>query len=113
MINNHFFVTGSQTDNCLDLWIMNKKRPIYSLNNCHAKNTWLLSTDLVHNSDLIATGGFDGKVNLYKFNKDKKMIEKIKEIDGLHGSLNQIKFSNIKFYNNFNVNETFLAVSHS
>lgn len=41
------------------------------------------------------------------------MIEKIKEIDGLHGSLNQIKFSNIKFYNNFNVNETFLAVSHS
>lgn len=51
---------------------MNKKRPIFTLNNCHAKNTWLLSTDLVHNSDLMASSGFDGKINLYKFNKDKK-----------------------------------------
>ena len=37
----------------------------------------------------------------------------MKVIDGLEGSLNQIKFSNTKGYNNFNINEIALAVSHS
>jgi hypothetical protein len=51
---------------------MNKKRPIFSYKDCHKANTWLLSTDLIYNSDLIATGGFDGKINILRFDKDKK-----------------------------------------
>jgi len=74
VINNHFFVTGSHTDNSLDLWIMNKKKPVFSLSQCHKGNSWLLSTALVQSSDLIASGGFDGCVNFYKFNKEKKSI---------------------------------------
>ena len=31
VINNQYFVTGS-SDNCLDLWVMNKKKPIFTLN---------------------------------------------------------------------------------
>ena len=31
VLTNHFFVTGSASDNCIDLWIMNKKKPIFSL----------------------------------------------------------------------------------
>ena len=34
-----------------------------------------------------------GCVNLYKFNKEKKSIQKVNEIGGLPGSLNCIKFS--------------------
>ena len=65
VINNHFFVTGSYSDNCLDLWIMNKKRPIFTLSDCHRPGTWMLSSAVVKSSDLMATGGYDGCVNLY------------------------------------------------
>lgn len=34
VINNQFFVTGS-SDNALDLWILNKKKPIFSLEGVH------------------------------------------------------------------------------
>lgn len=37
----------------------------------------------------------------------------MKQLDGFYGSLNQIKFSNTKGYNNFNLNEISIAVSHS
>lgn len=67
VINNHFFVTGSYSDNCMDLWIMNKKRPIFTIKNCHEEGSWMLSTDVVKNCDLIASGGYDGVVNLYQF----------------------------------------------
>ena len=113
VINNHFFVTGSHTDNSLDLWIMNKKRPIFSLPNCHRRKSWLLSTALVHNSDLMASGGFDGCVNLYKFNKEKKSIQKVKEIDGLPGSLNCVKFSNSKGFQNFKKNEIAIHMANA
>jgi hypothetical protein len=43
VINNQFFVTGS-SDNCMDLWIMNKKKPISTLNNLHADKSWIFST---------------------------------------------------------------------
>mmetsp|Transcript_19416 Transcript_19416/g.29825 ORF Transcript_19416/g.29825 Transcript_19416/m.29825 type:complete len:131 (+) Transcript_19416:565-957(+) len=72
VVNNHFFMTGSHTDNCLDLWIMNKKRPIFTLADCHRPNSWLLSTASIPQCDMMASGGFDGNLNLYKFDKDNK-----------------------------------------
>jgi hypothetical protein len=30
VITNQYFITGSY-DNCIDLWVMNKKKPIFSL----------------------------------------------------------------------------------
>lgn len=113
VINNHFFITGSHSDNCLDLWIMNKKKPIFSLGNCHKDNTWMLSTAVVKSSDLIASGGFDGCVNFYQFNKEKKQIIKTNSLEGFHGCLNSIKFSNTKGVNTYAQNEIMLAVSHS
>ena len=113
VINNHFFITGSHSDNCLDLWIMNKKRPIFSLNNCHQNDSWLLSTTVVRSSDLLASGSYDGCVNLYRFVKDKKQIVKMNSLTGLDGCINALKFSNTKGSQNFNKNEIMLAVSHS
>ena len=69
VINHHFFVTGSYADNCLDLWIMNKKKPIFTLSDCHKPGSWLLSTAAVRSSDLLASGSYDGCLNFYQFNK--------------------------------------------
>jgi ribosomal RNA-processing protein 9 len=96
VVNQHFFVTGSHSDNCLDLWIMNKKKPIFSLKDCHRDNTWLLSTANIKSSDLLASGGYDGTVNLYQFNKDQKSILKINSLSNLNGCINSLKFSNTK-----------------
>jgi len=82
VINNHFFVTGSYSDNSLDLWIMNKKKPIFSLRNCHTPGTWMLSSANVKSSDLLASGGYDGFINFYKFDKDNKTIIKTNSIGG-------------------------------
>lgn len=58
-INNQFFITGS-IDNCIDLWIMNKKRPIFTMENLHKNDSWILSTASVRNSDLFCSGSYDG-----------------------------------------------------
>ena len=96
VINNHFFVTGSHSDNCLDLWIMNKKRPVFTLNNCHQNQSWLLSTASVKSSDLMASGSYDGCVNFYQFIKEKKQIVKTNCLTGLDGCINTLKFSNTR-----------------
>ena len=67
IINNHYFATGSHSDNSLSLWIMNKKKPVFTLRNCHTPDTQILSTAVVRSSDLMATGGYDGFLNWYKF----------------------------------------------
>ena len=59
VINGSFFMTGS-SENALDLWIMNKKKPVYSLESLHRKDSWILSTANVRNSDLVASGSYDG-----------------------------------------------------
>jgi ribosomal RNA-processing protein 9 len=95
VINNQFFLTGS-IDNCIDLWIMNKKRPIFTLENVHEKDSWVLSTASVRNSDLFCSGSYDGFVNFYKLNKGKKNFEIAKKLGGLNGCLNNLKFSTVR-----------------
>lgn len=112
VVNNHFFVTGSYSDNCMDLWIMNKKKPIFSLANCHAPNTWMLSSAVVKSSDLMVSGGFDGFVNFYKFDKEKKQISKELSLDGFNGCINALKFSNVRGNQTYQ-NSILLAVSQS
>jgi ribosomal RNA-processing protein 9 len=113
ILSNHFFLTSSITENCLDLWVMNKKRPVNSLLSCHTENSLLLSTAALRNTDLIASGGTDGYVNLYKFDKDKKKLAKMRSIDGLKGCLNNLKFSNTSGRQVLGANSVMLAVSHS
>ncbi len=109
VISNQFFLTGS-IDNCIDLWIMNKKRPIFTLDNLHLNDSWLLSTAAVRNSDLFCSGSYDGFVNFYKLNKDRKNFEVVKKLGGLNGCLNNLKFSNVRSQD---FGGLMLAVSHS
>lgn len=109
VINNQFFVTSS-IDNVIDLWIMNKKRPIFTMENCHRDSSWILSTANIRNSDLFCSGSYDGQLNMYQLNKEKKNFSMIKTFDNMPGCLNNIKFSNVRGQD---FNNTMLAVSHS
>ena len=109
VINNQFFVTGS-SDNCLDLWIMNKKRPIYTLEGAHSGDSWVLSTANVRNSDLMCSGSYDGQLVFYKVNRASRSIEVLKRLEGLSGCLNCIKFSSVR---GTAFNDAMVAVSHS
>eukprot|EP00347_Sterkiella_histriomuscorum_P001221 403372861 len=109
VINSQYFVTGS-SDNCLDLWVMNKKKPIFTLEKPHQDDSWVLSTANVRNSDLLCSGSYDGQLVFYKFNKEEKKLEVIRRETGLEGCLNNLKFSNVRG-NQFN--QTMLAVTHS
>jgi ribosomal RNA-processing protein 9 len=82
VLNNQFFITGS-SDNCIDLWIMNKKKPIFTLEQPHREGSWVLSTANVRNSDLIVSGSYDGQVVFSKLNKSEKKLEIVRREDGL------------------------------
>ena len=71
VINSQFFLTGG-SDNAMDLWIMNKKRPIYSLEGLHRNDSWILSTANVRNSDMFASGSYDGQVLIYGFRRTQR-----------------------------------------
>ena len=58
-LTNQFYITGS-ADNAIDLWIMNKKKPLFSLEGLHTNNSWILSTTNVRNSDVFASASYDG-----------------------------------------------------
>jgi len=92
VINNQYFLTGS-SDNCIDLWIMNKKKPVFSMPDVHDNNSWVLSTANVRNSDLFASGSYDGQVNFYKLHRDQKNFSLLGKLSGLDGCINAMKFS--------------------
>mmetsp|Transcript_16930 Transcript_16930/g.12108 ORF Transcript_16930/g.12108 Transcript_16930/m.12108 type:complete len:88 (+) Transcript_16930:984-1247(+) len=74
---------------------MNKKRPIYTLPSAHSPNSWVLSTDTIFNCDLLCSGSYDGSLNLYQFDKEKKDLKKINEVEGLPGCINCAKFTKV------------------
>ena len=109
VINNQYFITGS-IDNSIDLWIMNKKRPFFTMENLHRNDSWILSTANVRNSDLFCSGSYDGQIIFYKLNKDKKNFEIARRLDGFAGCINQMKFSNVRGQD---FSSLMLAVTHS
>lgn len=71
----------------------------------------------MRNSDLFCSGSYDGQILFYKLNKEKKNFSIVKTMDGLHGCLNNIKFSNLRttalLQNGSAIDSLMLAVSHS
>ena len=112
-INQQFFLTGS-SDNAIDLWIMNKKKPLYSLAGLHQNNSWILSTAAVRNSDLFASGSYDGQVICYGFRREKKDFGVLGRLKNLNGCINAMKFSNTRTADLLAKNANLmLATSHS
>lgn len=94
-LTSKFFITGS-SDNAIDLWIMNKKKPVFSLAGLHANDSWILSTAAIRNSDLFCSSSYDGQVIMYGFNRDKKEIGVLGRFKGLDGCINSVKFSHMR-----------------
>ena len=95
VINSQFYITGS-SDNAVDLWIMNKKKPIYSLASLHKDDSWVLSTANVRNSDLFASGSYDGQVLLYGFRRQQKDFGVLGRFRNMPGCINALKFSHAR-----------------
>ena len=121
VVNSQYFITGS-SDNAIDLWIMNKKKPIYSLEGLHRDDSWILSTANVKNSDLFASGSYDGQVLVYGFRREKKDFGVLGRFSGLPGCINAMKFSHARTSNDLYAgglanskfgSDLMLAVSHS
>lgn len=89
---------------------MNKKRPIFTLEDVHAPGSWVLSTANVRNSDLFCSGSYDGQVVFYRLNKEKRNFSVVKRLGGMPGCINGMKFSNVRGHE---VGGLMLAVSHS
>ena len=113
-------MTGS-SDNALDLWIMNKKKPIYSLESLHRDDSWILSTANVRHSDLLASGSYDGQVLVYGFRREKKDFGVLGRFKDLDGCINALQFSHARASNSLYTglkampfgSNLMLAVSHS
>jgi ribosomal RNA-processing protein 9 len=113
VINHQYFLTGSY-DNCIELWVLNKKKPLFTLANAHKKDSWVLSTANIRNSDLMCSGSYDGNVNFYEFRKQKRDIAKIGSVTGLPGCINVMRFAHARSADMLNKNsQLMLAVSHS
>ena len=89
------------------------------MENLHDNDSWILSTANVRNSDLFASGSYDGNVNFYKLNRDKKNYSLLGKLDGLNGCINTMKFSHhsrasgSELLKQQKMQRLMLAVSHS
>ena len=112
-INSKYFITGS-SDNAIDLWIMNKKKPLYSLAGLHQNDSWVLSTAAIRNSNLFCSGSYDGQVVVYGFQMDKKRFGVLGRFKGLDGCINALRFSHMRSSEMLNKSlAPMLAVTHS
>lgn len=125
-LNNSCFLSGSE-DGGISLWRTNKKKPIFTLPNCHGFNKKLklnhpffnnrslnhleleysnpiLALECVKNSDLLFSGSVDGNLNFYKYLNDSNTIEPLKTMELHKSCINVIKVSN---------NHEFLIASNS
>jgi ribosomal RNA-processing protein 9 len=124
-VNGTTFVTGSQ-DSSISLWSMFKKRPVYTYKDAHPSNAaeegreknigdgkgddsmtlydsnpcrrWIHSLAACANTDLVASGSGNGKINLYKVDPDEKSAadraRPVCEIAGVEGYVNGLAFNN-------------------
>jgi ribosomal RNA-processing protein 9 len=65
IINHEWFVSGSQ-DGSVGLWKTSKKKPSYLVQGAHG-GKWVTALAVLPNSDLVASGSYDGWINLYQF----------------------------------------------
>ena len=116
LLNDEYFVTGS-IESVIDLWSFKKKKPIFKLKNCHKshtpnskhENAWITTIWAIRNSDLLCSAGVDSSINLYKFSKENKNIEKLGTLpvgeEFVKGTINTVKFSPKKSYLAFSTSD--------
>jgi len=89
-VNSRHFITGSQNGQ-LDLWTLNKRKPIYEAPDAHDSN-WITSIGGLYNTDVLVSGAYNQKLNVYKINLDEHYLKKLFELPS-DGVVNDIKLS--------------------
>ena len=98
MIDEEMFVTGGD-NGCLSLWVIHKKKPVFTLPLAHGMNPplspeeasaemnpdssivpapqprWITALATIPYSDVILSGSWDGQVRAWRISDDKKRIE--------------------------------------
>ena len=95
-INEETFLSCGD-DGSLCVWSASKKRPIAELKLAHGSSTgsanWITAIATLINTDLIASGSYDGYIRIWKLNKNYRDIKLKFEIPAL-GFINSLQFTN-------------------
>ena len=100
MIDEEIFITGGDNGS-LSLWVIHKKKPIFSIPLCHGMDPalptdeasaekhpgsaiipspqprWVTALTTIPYSDVILSGSWDGYIRAWKVSADKKSIERV------------------------------------
>lgn len=91
VINSEHFVTASQ-DGSVQLWATKKKKAIAKVAQAHGNN-WIVSLGAIVNTDVFATGSYNGNLNIYQIAPDLKSFKMMVELP-CPGIITDIKFQN-------------------
>ena len=89
-----FMACGEDSGICL--WSANKRTPQLVELHLHEAEA-ILSMDCIWGSDIISTGSYDGKVNIWSIDKEYKKLKKLWSLD-MNGSINDMKWANNRLY---------------
>ncbi|KAF7488424.1 U3 small nucleolar RNA-interacting protein 2 [Sarcoptes scabiei] len=90
MINDNHFISASD-DGSISLWSTNKKKPLTTVFNAHGDGFWITSLACIKNSDLFASGSYNGEIIFWKIHACYKKIEK-KMVYQIEGFVNGMEF---------------------
>jgi len=100
LIDDQNFVSGSE-DGSISLWSVQKKKPIFIKKQAHSNNLlqkaplydpltpWITSIAACKHSDMIASGSYNGLLNLWKVEEGLSLVASIPVV----GFINAIVFS--------------------
>jgi ribosomal RNA-processing protein 9 len=95
-INEESFLSCGD-DGSLCVWNASKKRPVTELKLTHGSSggtaNWITSIATLINTDLIASGSYDGFIRIWKLNKNNREIVLKFEIP-VTGFVNSLQFTN-------------------
>lgn len=96
-INEEHFISGGE-DGQICIWSFMKKKPVYTIKNAHGLDpinqqpNWICSIATLVNTDLFASGSYNGVVKFWKMSSNFKKAEFLFEIE-LIGYINSMAFS--------------------
>uniref|UniRef100_A0A6Q2ZQZ4 U3 small nucleolar RNA-interacting protein 2 n=1 Tax=Esox lucius TaxID=8010 RepID=A0A6Q2ZQZ4_ESOLU len=99
LINEEHMITGSD-DGSVSLWNVNKKKPLSTVKAAHGQHGdmgleqpyWVSAVAALHNSDTVASGSHNSKVQLWKCGQGFRRLEPLFSVP-VNGFVNSLKFS--------------------
>ncbi|XP_023843015.1 U3 small nucleolar RNA-interacting protein 2 isoform X1 [Salvelinus sp. IW2-2015] len=99
LINEEHMITGAD-DGSVSLWSVNKKKPLSTVKAAHGRHSdsgleqpyWVAAVAALQNSDTVASGSHNSKVQLWKCGQGFRHLEPLFSIP-VNGFVNSLKFS--------------------